>query len=91
MLVVTKSSDADDIPTTLAKKTAKTVSKSTKSLFNHIGRLHKVAGSWKHGLVSPIFKDGNKSEVKGYRLVILLDIISKKVENLGLKIISEHL
>ena len=85
MLVVTKSRDADDIPTTLFKKTAKTVSKSTKR------RLHKVAGSWKHGLVSPIFKDGNTGEVKDYRPVILLNIISKKVEKLGLTIISEHL
>ena len=69
MLVVTKSRGADGIPPILLKKTANTVSKSIKSLFNNIGRLHNVPGSWKHGLVSPIFKDGNKSEVKNYRPV----------------------
>ena len=65
MLVVRKSRGADGIPPILLKKIAKTVFKSIKkSLFNNIGRLHSVPGSWKHGLVSPIFKDGYKSEVK---------------------------
>ena len=91
MLVVTKSRGADDIPAILLKKTANTVSKSIKSLFNNIGRLHKVPGSWKHGLVSPIFKDGNKSEVKNYRPVTLLNIISKVFEKLVLKFFAEHL
>ena len=91
MLVVTKSRVSDGIPPILLKKTAKTVSKSIKSLFNNIGRLHSVSGSWKHGLVSPIFKDVNKSEVKNYRPVTLLNIISKVFENLVLKFFSEHL
>ena len=91
MLVVTKSRGADGIPPILLKKTAKTVSKSIKSLFNNIGRLHSVPGSWKHGLVSPIFKDGNKSEVKNYRPVTLLTVISKVFEKLFLKFFSEHL
>ena len=91
MLVVTKSRGADGIPPILLKKTAKTVSKSIKSLFNNIGRLHSVPGSWKHCLVSSIFKDGNKSEVKNYRPVTLLNIISKVFEKLVLKFFSKHL
>ena len=91
LLVVTKSRGADGIPPILFKKTAKTVSKSIKSLLNNIGRLHSVSGSWKHGLVSPIFKDGNKSEVKNYRPATLLNIISKVFEKLVLKFFSEHL
>ena len=91
MLVVTKSRGAGGIPTILLRKTAKTGSKSIKSLFNNIGRLHSVPGSWKHGLVSPIFTDGNKSEVKNYRPVTLLIIISKVFEKLVLKFFSEHL
>ena len=80
MLVVTKSRGADGIPPILPKKTANTVSKSIKSLFNNIGRLHNVPGSCKHGLVSPIFKVGSKSEVKNYKPVTLLNIISKVFE-----------
>ena len=91
MLVVTKSRGADGIPPFLLEKTAKTVSKSIKSLFNNMGRLHIVSGSWKHGLVSPIFKDGNKNEVKNYRPITLLNIISKVFEKLVLKFFSEHL
>ena len=56
MLVVTKCRGADGIPPILLKKTANTVSKSFKSLFNNIGRLHNVPGSWKHGLVSQYSK-----------------------------------
>ena len=91
MLVFTKSRGADGIPPILLKKTANTLSKSIKSLFNNIGRLQNVPGSWKHGLVSPIFKDGNKSEVKNYRPVKLLNIISKVFEKLVLKFFAEHL
>ena len=91
MLVVTKSRSADGIPPILLKKTANTVSKSIKSLFKNIGRLHNVPGSWKHGLVSPAFKDGNKSEVKNYRPVTLLNIISKVFEKLVLKFFAEDL
>ena len=64
MLVVTRSRGAGGIPPILLKKTAKTVSKSIISLFNNIGRLHNVPGSWKHGLVSPIFNDGKKVKLK---------------------------
>ena len=77
MLVVTKSRGADGIPPILLKKTAKTVSKSIKSLFNKIGTLLSVPGLRKHGLVSSIFKDDDKREVKNYRPVTLLNIISK--------------
>ena len=91
MLVVTKSRGADGIPTILLKKTAKTGFKSIKGLFNNIGRGHSVPGSWKHGLVSPNFKDGNKSEVKNYRPVTLLIIISKVFEKLVLMFFSERL
>ena len=91
MLVVTKSRGADGIPPILLKKTAKTVSKSIKSLFINIETLHSIPGSWKHSLVSPIFKDDNKSELKNYRPVKLLNIISKVFENLVFKFFSEHL
>ena len=90
MLVVTKSRGADGIPPILLKKTAYTVSKSIKSLFNNIGRLQNVPGSWKHGLVSPISKDGNKTEVKNYRPVTLPNILSKVFEKLVLKFFAEH-
>ena len=91
MLVVTKSRGADGIPPILLKKTAKTVSKSIKSLFINIETLHSIPGSWKHGLVSPIFKDDNKSELKNYRPVKLLNIISQVFEKLVFKFFSEHL
>ena len=91
MLVVTKSRGADGIPPILFKKTAKTVPKSIKSLFNNIGRLHSVPGSWKHGFVLPIFKDGNKNEVKNYIPVTLLNIISNVFEKLFLIFFSEPL
>ena len=90
MLAVTKSRGADGIPSIMLKKIAKTVSKSIKSLCNNIGRLHSVPGLWKYGLVSPIFKDGNKSEVKNYRPVTLLNFKSNDFEKIVLKFFSEH-
>ena len=78
-------------PPILLEKTAKTFSESIKNLLNNIGRLHKVPGSWKHDLVSPIFKNGIKSELKNYRPVTLLNIISKVFEKFVLMFLSEYL
>ena len=61
------------------------------SVQQYCWRVTQIPGSWKHGLVSPIFKDGNKSEVKNYRPVTLLNIISKVFVMLVLKFFSEHL
>ena len=89
MVVVTKSGGVGGIHPFLQKKTAKTVSNLFKSLFNNIGRLHKVPGSWKQGLVSPVLKYDNKNGLKNCRTITLLNIISKVFEKLAVKFFTE--
>ena len=48
--------------------------------FRNIKRLGKIPNCWKIGVVSPIHKKGCRANVKNYRPVTLLSIVSKVLE-----------
>ena len=77
---ISKSSGHDSMPPILFKKCGGSVATSLRNLFSNIKRLGKFPSAWKTGIVSPIYKDGDKREVSNYRPVTLLSIISKSFE-----------
>ena len=79
-LNVTKSRGPDNIPPILLRKTSRTLVKSIYQVFRNILRTRTFPSSWKHGMVSPIFKEGSRNDITKYRPVTLLDIISKVLE-----------
>ena len=64
------------------KALPKSLAKSLKLLFNTISNKSTFPDHWKRGEVIPIFKDGDKQNVKNYRGVVLLDCVSKVLERL---------
>ena len=62
------------------KKCGGSIATSHRNLFSDIKRLRKFLSAWKSGIVSPIYKDGDKSEVSNCRPVTFLNIISKSFE-----------
>ena len=51
------------------------------SVLWNIKRLRKIPDSWKVAAITPIFKKGDRRRVENYRLVSLLNIDSKILEN----------
>ena len=76
-LNISKIRGHDSIPPILLKKCGETIATSLR-----IKRLRKFPSAWKTGIVSPIYKDGDKREVSNYRPVSLLNIISKSFEKI---------
>ena len=79
-LNISKSRGHDSIPPILFKKFGGSIATSLRNLFSNIKRLRKFPSAWKTGIVSPIYKDGDKREVSNYRPVTLSNIISKSFE-----------
>ena len=77
LINASKSRGPDNLQPVIFRETSYSLSKSLKLLFDNIIRLAKFPEAWKHGLVSPIYKDGRKSDVTNYRPVTLLSIASK--------------
>ena len=64
---------------------------SITSLFNHSLKLGKIPREWKHSNIVPIPKEANKSEVRYYRPISLLPIISKILERHIHSLLFNHL
>ena len=79
-LNISKSRGQDSIPPLLFKRCGGSIAMSLKNLFCNIKRLRKFPSAWKTGIVSPIYKDGDKREVSNYRPVTLLNIVAKLFE-----------
>lgn len=50
-----------------------------------------VPSAWKVGVIRPIFKTENKTDINNYRLINILPIISKVIEKWVAKFLCEHL
>ncbi|WP_353803321.1 RNA-directed DNA polymerase [Acinetobacter baumannii] len=50
-----------------------------------------VPADWKSGMITPIYKGGNRSDVSNYRPVTLLPVISKVLERLVANRLIKHL
>ena len=82
VLRINKSRGPDQLPPLVMKNTANNISPSLFTIFSNLKRLSKFPSSWKHCVVTPIFKDGSKKDVKNYRPITLLSICSKVFEKL---------
>ena len=79
-LSISKSRGHYSIRPILFEKCGGSIATSFRNLFSSIKRLRKFPSAWKTGIVSPIYKDGDKKEVSNYRPVTLLNIISNSSE-----------
>ena len=77
---ISKSRGHGSIPPILFKKCGGSIATSLRNLFSNIKRLRKVPSAWKTGIVSPIYKYGDKREVSNNRPITLSNIISKSFE-----------
>uniref|UniRef100_A0A8C6SXY0 Reverse transcriptase domain-containing protein n=1 Tax=Neogobius melanostomus TaxID=47308 RepID=A0A8C6SXY0_9GOBI len=50
-----------------------------------------VPDTWKVGVVSPIFKTGDKTDKHNYRPINILPVVSKIIEKWVVKLLTEHL
>ena len=79
-LNISKSRGHDSIRPILFKKCGGSIATSFRNLFSNIKRLRKIPSAWKTGIVSSIYKDGERREVSNYTPVTLFNIISKSFE-----------
>ena len=79
-LDVTKSKGPDGLPPCFLKSLAKPMSSILNAIFKNIKRVRCVPKFWKSAAISPIHKKDDKRQIKNYRPVSLLTIISKVLE-----------
>ena len=90
VLRINKSRGPDQLPPIVKKNPANNISHSLFTIFSNLKRLSKFPSSWKHGVVTPIFKDGSKKDVKNYRPITLLSICSKVFDKLIFNCLVGH-
>ena len=70
----------DGIPNCILKGLAKHLAPSVRTIIYKMIQLGRFPTEWKKGIISPIFKSGNKQLFTNYRPVTLLPCVSKAVE-----------
>ena len=78
----TKSSGCDGVGPKLLKHCASALYVPLHHLFSVSLSKHSIPYEWKCHSITPIFKSGDKSQVKNYRPISLLCIVSKVLERL---------
>ena len=81
-LDTTKASGCDGISAKLLKHCAIALYQPLHHLFSLSLCQHYIPLEWRTHLIRPIFKSGNKQDVKNYRPISLLCIVSKVLERL---------
>jgi hypothetical protein len=82
-----KSPGLDGIPPVFLKKCAAVLAKPLAALFHHSFTAGQLPLDWKRGVISPIYKGGDRTLPSNYRPVALLSTISKVMES----IIDDHM
>ena len=72
----------DNIPARVLKETVPVITPMLTHLFQQSLNTSEIPLEWKQAYVTPIFKNGNKSDLKNYRPVSLTSIISKTMEQI---------
>ena len=86
-----KAHGPDKIPNRLLKECATEIAHPLVLLFQASIKQSKVPSEWKHALVSPIFKKGDRSLPSNYRPVSLLCVSCKILEHIIYSEIMKHL
>ena len=81
-LKVKKATGVDGIPSRLLKDGADVLTYPLTVLFNLSVQQCKIPGEWKKAKVTPLYKNGAKSDPKNFRPISVLPIVSKVHERL---------
>ena len=81
-LSTTKASGLDKLPAKLIKLAAPYITKSLTAIFNRSMSTGIFPCSWKVARVSPIYKNGIKSNMDNYRPISVISVIAKTMEKL---------
>ena len=90
-LDASKSPGPDDIHPRELKDTAPAIVPALALLFNESLKTHSMPDDWKSGVITAIFKKGDKSDPGNYRPVSLTCIICKILESIIFDFIIKHL
>ena len=72
----------EQIPATYIKNISRSLSKPLSILYNQILSNTEIPKIWKHAIVTPIFKSGNKSSVLNYRPISLTSVFCRILESI---------
>ena len=86
-----KASGPDGIPCRLLQSLAKELAPTLTHLFSSSLESGKIPKIWKHALVQPIFKKGDRSKAANYRPISLTCICCKLLEHIIRSAITSHL
>jgi sorting nexin-29 len=73
-LKTNKAPEEDDHIAILIKNSSRELEKRLHALIGKIWKEEKMPGDWKVGLITPLFKKGDKMKCKNYRGIILLNV-----------------
>ena len=86
-----KAAGPDKLPTKLLKEIATEIAPILTALFRNSLNTGLVPGDWKHALVQPIFKKGDRSQAANYRPISLTSVCCKMMEHIVRRAITNHL
>ena len=86
-----KSPGPDCIHPYALKATATEVSPVLTHIFQQSLDSGVVPTQWKHAYVSPVFKEGSKTDPKNHRPISLTSVVSKSMEHIIVSQIMKHL
>ena len=90
-LDITETREPDELPPILFKNRSQGLDHSLKQLFIKIKQTGVFPKQWKTAVITPIHKKGDKSDIRNYRPVSLLNIISKIFERCIFLTLYEHI
>ena len=86
-----KASGIDGISARLLKEAAPTISGSLAAIFNMSITKGILPDDWKQATISPIYKEGSKTDPNNYRPISILSSVSKIIEKIVFKQICDNL
>ena len=89
-LNVQKACGEDGVPNIFLNKLGEQLAPSIFLLMKNFTCKKIFPAKWKRALISPIFKDGDKSNVEMYRPVALLACVSKVYEKINYEDLFDH-
>ena len=75
-----KSSGPDGLPPLLFKKTASSLAEPLSIIYNSFMSVGVIPRNWAHAVVTPLYKNGDASDVSNYRPISLTCVASKIME-----------
>ena len=87
----TKAAGPDEIPSRLLRMVATEIAPALTKLFQISIETSAIPIIWKHALVQPVFKKGDRSNAANYRPISLTCICCKLMEHIVRSAITEHI